>query len=177
MCARRRGAQAAALIADATRLTIYHDVYVIQGDQRFSSMVRGYYRRATACVIVFDLTKHSTFEVSSAHSKVDMLITMSGFKDGSKRRHVPILEPCLTPSPPIDVLTPVLLYQHVRVWKSDVDDRVKLPSGEPVPCLLLGNKVSHCVKSMPKCITAVINVLGGHSSALRFPLTSFSCSR
>ena len=37
-------------------------------------------------------------------------------------------------------LTSQRTFEAVAKWKADVDDKVLLSSGEPVPCLLLGNK-------------------------------------
>lgn len=56
-------------------------------------MTRLYYRDASACVIMFDVTNVSTFSNS-------------------------------------------------QKWKQDLDSKLVLPDGSPVPCLLLANKVS-----------------------------------
>lgn len=56
-------------------------------------MTRLYYREASACVIMFDVTNVSTFSNS-------------------------------------------------QKWKQDLDSKLTLPDGSPVPCLLLANKVS-----------------------------------
>ncbi|XP_019402092.1 PREDICTED: ras-related protein Rab-7L1 [Crocodylus porosus] len=63
----------------------------IAGQERFTSMTRLYYREASACVIMFDVTDTSTFKNS-------------------------------------------------RKWKQDLDSKLTLPNGSPVPCLLLANK-------------------------------------
>ncbi|KFO19622.1 Nuclear ubiquitous casein and cyclin-dependent kinases substrate [Fukomys damarensis] len=63
----------------------------IAGQERFTSMTRLYYRDASACVIMFDVTNAATFSNSQR-------------------------------------------------WKQDLDSKLTLPSGEPVPCLLLANK-------------------------------------
>lgn len=63
------------------------------GQERFTSMTRLYYREASACVIMFDVTNVSTFSNS-------------------------------------------------QKWKQDLDSKLMLPDGSPVPCLLLANKVS-----------------------------------
>lgn len=55
-------------------------------------MTRLYYRDASACVIMFDVTNAMTFSNSQR-------------------------------------------------WKQDLDSKLTLPNGEPVPCLLLANKV------------------------------------
>ena len=54
-------------------------------------MIRVYYKHATACLIIFDVTTKATFDA-------------------------------------------------VDSWKEDLDSKVRLPSGDPVPCLLIGNK-------------------------------------
>ncbi|XP_044528208.1 ras-related protein Rab-7L1 isoform X1 [Gracilinanus agilis] len=63
----------------------------IAGQERFTSMTRLYYRDASACVIMFDVTNATTFS-------------------------------------------------NCQKWKQDLDCKLTLPSGEPVPCLLLANK-------------------------------------
>uniref|UniRef100_A0ABI7XWY8 Ras-related protein Rab n=2 Tax=Felidae TaxID=9681 RepID=A0ABI7XWY8_FELCA len=63
----------------------------IAGQERFTSMTRLYYRDASACVIMFDVTNATTFTNSQR-------------------------------------------------WKQDLDSKLTLPNGEPVPCLLLANK-------------------------------------
>ncbi|XP_019369542.1 PREDICTED: ras-related protein Rab-7L1 [Gavialis gangeticus] len=63
----------------------------IAGQERFTSMTRLYYREASACVIMFDVTNTSTFKNS-------------------------------------------------QKWKQDLDSKLTLPNGSPVPCLLLANK-------------------------------------
>lgn len=62
------------------------------GQERFTSMTRLYYRDASACIIMFDVTNATTFSNSQR-------------------------------------------------WKQDLDSKLTLPNGEPVPCLLLANKV------------------------------------
>ncbi|KAF6075625.1 RAB29, member RAS oncogene family [Phyllostomus discolor] len=63
----------------------------IAGQERFTSMTRLYYRDASACVIMFDVTNATTFSNS-------------------------------------------------QKWKQDLDSKLTLPNGKPVPCLLLANK-------------------------------------
>ncbi|XP_025932978.1 ras-related protein Rab-7L1 isoform X3 [Apteryx rowi] len=65
--------------------------FLPQGQERFTSMTRLYYREASACVIMFDVTNISTFSNS-------------------------------------------------QKWKQDLDSKLMLPDGNPVPCLLLANK-------------------------------------
>ena len=32
-------------------------------------------------------------------------------------------------------------FEHAKDWKDDLDEKVVLPNGEPIPCILLANKV------------------------------------
>ena len=57
-------------------------------------MTRVYYKEAVGCLIVFDVTRQSTFDA-------------------------------------------------VAKWKFDLDTKVQLANGQPIPCLLLANKVEH----------------------------------
>ncbi|XP_062461432.1 ras-related protein Rab-7L1 isoform X2 [Pezoporus occidentalis] len=68
-----------------------HYKSTVGGQERFTSMTRLYYREASACVIMFDVTNISTFSSS-------------------------------------------------QKWKQDLDSKLLLPDGSPVPCLLLANK-------------------------------------
>ncbi|XP_006834140.1 PREDICTED: ras-related protein Rab-7L1 isoform X2 [Chrysochloris asiatica] len=68
-----------------------HYKSTVGGQERFTSMTRLYYRDASACVIMFDVTNTTTFSNSQR-------------------------------------------------WKQDLDSKLTLPNGEPVPCLLLANK-------------------------------------
>ncbi|KAJ7397911.1 Ras-related protein Rab-7L1 [Pitangus sulphuratus] len=71
--------------------TVRLQLWDIAGQERFTSMTRLYYREASACVIMFDVTNISTFSNS-------------------------------------------------QKWKQDLDSKLLLPDGNPVPCLLLANK-------------------------------------
>ncbi|NXW57514.1 RAB7L protein, partial [Eurystomus gularis] len=71
--------------------TVRLQLWDIAGQERFTSMTRLYYREASACVIMFDVTNVSTFSNS-------------------------------------------------QKWKQDLDSKLLLPDGNPVPCLLLANK-------------------------------------
>jgi GTPase SAR1 family protein len=62
------------------------------GQERFGSMARVYYKEAHGCIIVFDVTRASTFDA-------------------------------------------------VSKWKADLDNKVQFPDGNPIPCILLANKV------------------------------------
>ncbi|XP_039225398.1 ras-related protein Rab-7L1 isoform X2 [Crotalus tigris] len=68
-----------------------HYKSTVGGQERFTSMTRLYYKEASACVVMFDVTNFSTFT-------------------------------------------------SCQKWKQDLDSKVKLQDGSPVPCLLLANK-------------------------------------
>ncbi|XP_077151255.1 ras-related protein Rab-7L1 [Ranitomeya variabilis] len=63
----------------------------IAGQERFTSMTRLYYKQASGCIIMFDLTSADSF-------------------------------------------------RSCQMWKSDLDNKVTLSNGDPVPCILLANK-------------------------------------
>ncbi|KFV79848.1 Ras-related protein Rab-7L1, partial [Struthio camelus australis] len=71
--------------------TVRLQLWDIAGQERFTSMTRLYYKEASACIIMFDVTNISTFSNS-------------------------------------------------QKWKQDLDSKLMLPDGNPVPCLLLANK-------------------------------------
>ncbi|XP_029430084.1 ras-related protein Rab-7L1 [Rhinatrema bivittatum] len=73
--------------SDTVRLQLWD----IAGQERYTSMTRLYYRKASACVIMFDLTNVTTFRNS-------------------------------------------------QKWKQDLDSKISLPNGCPLPCILLANK-------------------------------------
>lgn len=98
------------------------------GQERFSVMCRVYYKQATACVIVFDISRRSTFQVRKGGRK--------GAGEGGgrwcRRRNSSRLRcgvGCLA------------AVQEVLKWKEDLDDKTQLPNGDPLPCILLANKV------------------------------------
>ena len=39
-------------------------------------------------------------------------------------------------------VTRVSTFEAVQKWKNDLDSKVHLPDGSPIPCVLLANKVS-----------------------------------
>jgi len=73
----------------------------IAGQERYGNMTRVYYREAVGALVVFDVTRASTFEA-------------------------------------------------VLKWKDDLDTKVTLPHGIPVPAVLLANKSDQMVAQMPK---------------------------
>lgn len=38
-------------------------------------------------------------------------------------------------------ITRASTFEAVQKWKSDLDSKVQLPDGSPLPCVLLANKV------------------------------------
>lgn len=71
--------------------TVKLHLWDIAGQEHFRAMTRTYYRGASGCVVMFDVTNRDT-------------------------------------------------YEHTRDWKLDLDSKVVLPNGQPVPCILLANK-------------------------------------
>ena len=41
-------------------------------------------------------------------------------------------------------------FDSVLRWKKEIDDKVRLPNGDPVPCVLIGNKCDVCTKTLSK---------------------------
>jgi len=66
--------------------------WFLLGQERFGNMTRVYYKEAVGALVVFDVTRVSTFEA-------------------------------------------------VTKWKNDIDAKVVLPDGKPIPVVLLANKV------------------------------------
>ncbi|KAH0788712.1 Ras family protein [Histomonas meleagridis] len=64
----------------------------IAGQERFGSMTGVYYREAVGAVVVFDVMRNATFDMT-------------------------------------------------KVWKKDIDEKVRTSLGVPVPTILLGNKI------------------------------------
>ncbi len=64
----------------------------IGGQERFGKLTRTYYKGAAAAILVFDVTRHNTFE-------------------------------------------------SITKWKADIDSKVMLQDGSPVPCILVANKI------------------------------------
>ncbi|KAL0993908.1 hypothetical protein UPYG_G00115440 [Umbra pygmaea] len=76
----------------------------IAGQERFGNMTRVYYREAVGALVVFDVTRGSTFDA-------------------------------------------------VLKWKDDLDTKVTLSHGKPVPAVLLANKSDQAVSQLPKLDT------------------------
>jgi Ras-related protein Rab-32 len=64
----------------------------IGGQERFGNLTRIYYKDAVGCIVVYDVSRPTTFDA-------------------------------------------------VSKWKSDLDSKIQLPDGSPLPCILLANKV------------------------------------
>lgn len=45
----------------------------------------------------------------------------------------------------------VATFDAVVKWKNDLDTKVQLPDGSPIPCILLANKVT-CLKAIPSAV-------------------------
>ncbi|KPP65071.1 ras-related protein Rab-7L1-like [Scleropages formosus] len=71
--------------------TVRLQLWDIAGQERFTSMTRIYYKEASGCVLMFDVTDPSSF-------------------------------------------------RNCHRWKEDLDSKVRLAGGSPVPCILLANK-------------------------------------
>lgn len=52
----------------------------------------------------------------------------------------------------------VATFDVVVKWKNDLDTKVQLPDGSPIPCILLVNKVT-CLKALA---SAVFNTIYQH---------------
>uniref|UniRef100_A0A672ZUJ8 Ras-related protein Rab n=1 Tax=Sphaeramia orbicularis TaxID=375764 RepID=A0A672ZUJ8_9TELE len=76
----------------------------IAGQERYGNMTRVYYREAVGALVVFDVTRASTFDA-------------------------------------------------VLKWKDDLDSKVTLNHGRPVPAVLLANKSDQLSSQMPKLDT------------------------
>uniref|UniRef100_A0A8C5LT84 Ras-related protein Rab n=1 Tax=Leptobrachium leishanense TaxID=445787 RepID=A0A8C5LT84_9ANUR len=71
--------------------TVRLQLWDIAGQERFTSLTRIYYKQASACVVMFDLTNAESF-------------------------------------------------RSCQMWKTDLDNKVTLPNGSLLPCILLANK-------------------------------------
>ncbi|XP_045699402.1 ras-related protein Rab-32 [Phyllostomus hastatus] len=74
-----------------SRTLVRLQLWDIAGQERFGNMTRVYYKEAVGALVVFDISRGSTFEA-------------------------------------------------VLKWKNDLDSKVHLPSGGPIPAVLLANK-------------------------------------
>lgn len=81
--------------------TVRLQLWDIAGQERFTSMTRVYYKRASACIIMFDVAQPQTF------------------------------------------------YSTLK-WKKDLDSKCFLPNGNPIPCILVANKIDLPVRSVEK---------------------------
>lgn len=46
-------------------------------------------------------------------------------------------------------VTRLSTFEAVQMWKQDLDNKVLLPNGKPIPAVLLANKVNHRTTSCP----------------------------
>jgi Ras-related protein Rab-32 len=53
-------------------------------------------------------------------------------------------------------VTRAATFDAVVKWKQDLDTKVQLPDGSPIPCVLLANKVSCHPLNVPDRVMAVI---------------------
>ena len=49
-------------------------------------------------------------------------------------------------------VTRLSTFEAVQMWKSDLDNKVLLPNGKPIPAILLANKVCHVAVGWPLLI-------------------------
>ena len=63
-----------------------------------------------------------------------------------------------------DVTQPKTL-EAAKIWKKGVDDNVLQPNGQPIPAILLINKVLHLLYSMLFCAQFVVE-FGGHETVV-----------
>ena len=52
-------------------------------------------------------------------------------------------------------VTRLSTFEAVQMWKADLDNKVLLPNGKPIPAVLLANKVSVCV-SVCVCVCVCV---------------------
>ena len=100
------------------------------GQDRFGAIARVFYQNAYGAMLVYDVTRRETFEnvkkVATTYTPAPLTHTT----------------PCFLP--------PVYIWDRVHVliclflgmqWKQEIDDKVWLPDGSPIPVVLVGNKV------------------------------------
>ena len=90
------------------------------GQDRFGTLYRIYYRDAFGALLVFDLTRPETF-----HSVLRV-------RHRAAQRARSFCAPYLTAPFPTPPATPQ--------WKREIDSKVQLPNGKPLPVVLLANK-------------------------------------
>ncbi len=67
-------------------------IWDIAGQDHYRAMTRTYYKGASGCIVLFDVTNRKSFT-------------------------------------------------EAKTWKNDLDEKVLLPNGDNVPCVLIANKV------------------------------------
>ncbi|OHS97297.1 Ras family protein [Tritrichomonas foetus] len=78
--------------------TVDIQLWDIAGQERFGNMTGVYYRESVGAIVVFDVMRNATFDMT-------------------------------------------------KVWKKDIDEKVQTAEGQPVPTLLLGNKIDLMTKN------------------------------
>ena len=54
-------------------------------------------------------------------------------------------------------VTRLSTFEAVRMWKADLDNKVRLPNGKPLPTILLANKVRGRGDILSKCYLFPVN--------------------
>lgn len=55
-------------------------------------------------------------------------------------------------------VTRLSTFEAVQMWKADLDNKVLLPNGKPIPAVLLANKVSSCPPLSLKLVSYTVTV-------------------
>eukprot|EP00753_Platysulcus_tardus_P001122 PLAT11078.2.p1 GENE.PLAT11078.2~~PLAT11078.2.p1 ORF type:complete len:254 (+),score=92.07 PLAT11078.2:14-775(+) len=95
----------------------------IAGQERFGSIARAYYQNAYGAMLVYDASSEETFEDT--------------IKVCTARRPHASARPAV--AQPLDSRT-ARSHSRVSQWKNELDSKVCLPNGKPLPILLVGNK-------------------------------------
>lgn len=106
----------------------------IVGQERFGNMTRVYYKEAVGAFIVFDVTRSATF---------DAVVKWKQVRES-------------------DYHCKRLFFDFCLIIQQDLDSKVQLPNGSPIPCILLANKV----KNRPSKYLGYIFIKNGFSSVI-----------
>ncbi|KAK6621379.1 hypothetical protein RUM43_011685 [Polyplax serrata] len=122
-----------------TRTQINIQLWDIAGNEKLGFMSRVYYKYAVAAVVVFDISRISTFH--SLHKNFHDVVVVSkqerrGKKDSEKLQHMMMKK--LLPS-----------ICSTKIWLKDIRDKVSLPDGLPIPIIILANKSDISEVSLP----------------------------
>ncbi len=99
------------------------------GQDRFGALYRIYYRDAFGALLVFDLSRPETFQ-----SVLRVRIPRR------RQPHLPIPSPRLSPPTPRSTPRHAPTFFFPAQWKREIDTKVTLPNGSPLPVVLLANK-------------------------------------